>query len=344
MNKKATDLNILVIGLGSMGKRRIRNLKANGVSVIAGFDLREDRRKETEEQYEVKVYSDFEDAVHNNQFDAWIISVPPDMHHIYMKRALQLMIPAFIEASVVDTDMEAIINDSAHKGLVLAPSCTLYFHPAIQKISGFIRQGVLGKLSNILYHSGQYLPDWHTYEKVSEYYVSKKETGGAREIVPFEMTWITLMLGFPVKLCGMHKKTIQIEGAEFIDDTYNLLMDYNTFMINLCVDVVSRAATRRMVINGEDKQLYWDWNDNVIKIYDPEKQQWEEIKYEAVEAHSGYNKNITETMYNKEIEAFLDAVTGNSAFPNNLQHDHRVLKLLYKSEKSFVTNSMQDFS
>ena len=50
---------------------------------------------------------------------------------------------------------------------------------------------------------GSILPDWHTYEDVSEYYVSKKETGGGREIVPFELTWITLVLGFPKRVVGL---------------------------------------------------------------------------------------------------------------------------------------------
>ena len=43
-------MKFLVIGLGSMGKRRVRNLLANGEKSIFGFDLREDRRKETEEK------------------------------------------------------------------------------------------------------------------------------------------------------------------------------------------------------------------------------------------------------------------------------------------------------
>ena len=43
-------MNILVVGLGSMGKRRIRLLKRfNEVSSIIGVDGREDRRKEANE-------------------------------------------------------------------------------------------------------------------------------------------------------------------------------------------------------------------------------------------------------------------------------------------------------
>jgi predicted dehydrogenase len=343
MNKDFSAMRVLVIGLGSMGKRRVRNLKANGVKEIAGFDQREDRRKEAADTYGIPVYAEFEKALATN-YDAWIISVPPDVHHLYMKKALERKIPSFIEASVVDTDMEEIIRKAEETNVFFAPSCTLFFHPAIQKIGSLIKDGSLGKLSNFLHHSGQYLPDWHTYEKVSDYYVSNKATGGGREIVPFELSWITLLLGFPKRVACFYKKTIEIEGAPEIDDTYNLLMDYQGFMFNLCVDVVSRAATRRLVINGEKKQLYWDWNENMIKLYDPSTESWEQISYEISQAQSGYNKNITETMYNEEIRSFLSSIEGERQFPNTLSHDHRILKTLYAAEQSSDTNKIQILS
>lgn len=332
---------ILVIGLGSMGKRRVRNLQALGVKNIIGLDKREDRREETVNNYQIKTVSSFDEAIANYIFDAFVISLPPAIHHIYMKKALELGIPAFIEASVVDTDFEQMIREANEKSVCLAPSCTLFFHPAIKKIAEIVQNSELGKISNFLYHSGQYLPDWHTYEDVSEYYVSNKETGGGREIVPFELTWITLVLGFPERVVGLYKNAIQIKGADDIDDTYNLLMDYGQSIFNLSVDVVSRYATRRLVINGDKKQLYWNWDDNMIKIYDPESNDWEEIKYETISAQSGYNKNITEQMYIDEMDAFLKAANNESAFPNTLEHDHKVLKVLYAVESSDNNNVIE---
>ena len=258
-----------------------------------------------------------------------------------MKKALELSIPSFIEASVLDTGFEEMITKSIDNKVLLAPSCTLFFHPAIKKIAAIIKNGELGTISNFLYHSGQYLPDWHTYEHVKDYYVSNKETGGGREIVPFELTWITLVLGFPKRVVGFYKNAIKINGAEEIDDTYNLLMDYGKSIFNLSVDVVSRHATRRLVINGSEKQLYWNWDDNMIKIYDPNSNSWEEIAYEIISAQSGYNKNITEQMYIDEMESFLKAVRNESKFPNTLDHDHKVLKTLYAVERSDNKNSIE---
>jgi predicted dehydrogenase len=327
--------SVLVIGLGSMGKRRIRNLQALGLTNVFGFDKREDRATEAANLYKIPTFTDFEEALRKTSPKAFIISLPPDIHHVYMKRAIELNTPFFVEASVVDTDMESIIANAKSKKVFAAPSSTMYFHPAIKKIFELINSNYLGDISNVLYHMGNYLPDWHTYEKVSDFYVSKKETGGAREIVPFELTWITKLFGFPKQLVSTVKKTIEIEGAKEIDDTYNSILDYGKFAMVLTVDVVTRSAVRRMLINGSLRQLEWDWNDQSVRVFHHDKQTWEKFTYEALSAANGYNKNITEQMYIDEMHAFLNGIENPASYVNTLEEDHKVLKVLYLMEKSY---------
>lgn len=327
-------MNFLIIGLGSMGKRRVRCFKALGITTVAGFDQREDRRLESKEKYGIQTFADIEQAIREFKPTAFIISVPPDAHHVYMKMAAEKGLHFFVEASVVDTDMNLIKELVKAKNIVAAPSATLTFHPAIKQIMAIMRSGDLGTISNIIFHSGQYLPDWHTYEKVSDYYVSNPATGGAREIVPFELSWLTHVLGFPQRVCGNVRKTINIEGAEKIDDTYNFLLDYEKCLATITIDVVSRNATRRLLVNGDQKQLLWDWNQNNIQIYDPKSGQWQTIEYQMMSAEAGYNPNIGENMYIDELKAFINAAEGKAPFINTMENDHNVLKLLYKVEES----------
>lgn len=317
-----------------MGKRRIRCLKALDQTQVAGFDSREDRRAEAKEKYGVPTFATMEAALAEFKPSALIISVPPDAHHIFMKLAQEKGLHFFVEASVTDQDMEKVIAESKKQALVAAPSSTLMFHPAVQEIQRILKAGTLGKVSNILFHSGQYLPDWHTYEKVSDYYVSNPVTGGAREIVPFELTWMVELFGFPKRVSGNVRKTIEIDGAEEIDDTYNFLMDFGGMLASVTVDVVSRYATRRLVINGDKGQLVWSWDANCVKVFDPQKSEWTTLEYKMLGAEKGYNANIGENMYIDEIRCFLDAIEGKKKFINNLENDHRVLKLLYAVEKS----------
>lgn len=336
-------MKFLIVGLGSMGQRRIRCLKTLGYTNVFGFDLREDRRIEARDKYKIKTYERFWNALDEVQPTVLIISVPPDVHHEYIKVAIKKGIHFFVEASVVDTDMDEIKNELEKVDIIAAPSATLLFHPAIQIITEIIKSETLGKVSNIIFHSGQYLPDWHIYERVRDFYVSNPATGGGREIVPFELTWITKLFGFPKKVCGNFRKTISIEGAESIDDTYNFLLDYGDSLATCAVDVVSRYATRRLLINGENKQLIWDWNENCVKLFDPEFSQWKQINYEMKAAAKGYNQNIGESMYIDELINFIEAVEGKKPFVNTMENDHRVLKLLYSIEESDKTSQFVRF-
>jgi predicted dehydrogenase len=337
-------MKFLVIGLGSMGKRRVRCLQTLGYENVVGFDLRQDRRDETLQKYGIRVYGDVFKAIDEFNPDAFIISVPPHIHHEYVKLAIENKKHFFVEASVVDAEMEAIKQSLRTVNIVAARSATMTFHPAIKQIMDIIKSGDLGTISNIVFHSGQYLPDWHTYEKVSDYYVSNPATGGAREIVPFELTWLMHVLGFPKRVCGNVRKTINIEGAEKIDDTYNFLLDYETSLATITIDVVSRNATRRLLINGDQKQLIWDWDQKNIKVYDPKIGQWNTIEYQMMNAEEGYNPNIGENMYIDELKAFINAIEGKAPFINTMENDHNVLKLLYAIEESDKTKQHIEFN
>lgn len=318
-------MNTLIIGLGSMGKRRIRCLKSLGYEGILGYDFREDRREEVKEKYAIRAISSLDSTILGS-IDAIIISTPPDKHNKYIKLAIENKKPAFVEASVILEGLKEL-NDLARKlGILIAPSCTLRFHPAIRDIKDIVMSEKYGKITTFTYHSGQYLPDWHPWENVREFYAGNKETGGCREIIPFELTWITDIIGFPDKISGLYGKTMDV-GSD-IDDTYVIAMDFGGSYGSMTVDVVSRYALRNLILNMEYGQIFWRWDENSVRLYDARSRQWMSRPLPEGQAAEGYNTNITENMYVEEIKAFLDAVNEGGRFPNSLDEDIRILELL----------------
>lgn len=319
-------MRFLIVGLGSMGKRRIRCLKNLGYEDILGFDLSPNRRKEAEEKYAIKTIDDIKN-LNFIEINALIISTPPDKHNEYINLAIEKKKPAFVEASVILEGLEKLNTLAKKENVFIAPSCTMEFHPAIKDIKKLVKNGDYGKVTNFTYHCGQYLPDWHPWENVKDYYVSKKETGGCREIVPFELTWILDVMGFPKKVIGHHGKTMNV-GAD-IDDTYVFSMDFGGSYGNLTIDVVSRYATRSLILNTEDGQILWKWNENVVNLYDAINKRWIYYNYPEGQTAEGYNKNISENMYVDELKSFIDEIDGKGKFPNSLDEDIKILKILY---------------
>ena len=103
-------MKFLVVGLGSMGKRRIRNLKHMQQTEIIGFDTRDDRCSEVTEKYQIKTFTKITDALQENP-EAMVISTPPDLHMKYAEIALDNGLHFFTEASVVEDGMEKVIEN-----------------------------------------------------------------------------------------------------------------------------------------------------------------------------------------------------------------------------------------
>jgi predicted dehydrogenase len=324
-------MKFLVIGLGSMGKRRIRCLKTLGYDKIIGFDLREDRRNEANQKYNIETFENLE-YIDFSSIYAIIISVPPDLHLEYIKTAIKNKIPAFIEAGVISEHTAEAIKLNEGNNIFLAPSATLLFHPIVKDIKEIIVSEKYGLLTNFSYHSGQYLPDWHPWEDIKDFYVSKRITGGAREIVPFELTWITDVFGFPKEIKGYYSKTMNLSAD--IEDSYSFNIRFENGIGSVIVDVTSRYATRSLIVNLEKAQIRWDWEDGMMSIYEAERKRW--IKYLQPEGKSeiGYNKNIIEEMYIEEIKSFIEGINDMNKYPNTLERDFKVLELLDTIENS----------
>lgn len=322
----------LIIGLGSMGKRRVRCLNALGIESknIYGSDKREDRCIEAKNKYGINIIDNLEE-LNFSEIEAIIVSLPPDKHYEGVKIAFTNNRPVFIEASVILEDVQKIKENNINNVFV-APSGTFLFHPVIKEIKKIVNSKEYGKVCNFSYHSGQYLPDWHPWESVNDFYVSNRITGGAREIVPYELTWIVDILGYPDRVKGYFRKTMNL-GCD-IEDSYVSSLDYGDMVGSLLVDVVGRHAVRNLVINMEKAQIQWRGDSNMFEIYTSKAGVWKRIELGDMIHEEGYNKIINENMYIDEIGTFLRGIKDNSIYPNTIEKDIKVLEILSEIEKS----------
>ncbi len=325
-----TVRSALVIGLGSMGKRRIRNLQRLGLTTIVGFDPREDRRTEASSQYGVKTVATIEDGFAATP-DAVVISTPPDLHVRYARQAVANDLPFFMEASVVDDDMERLREEAERAGVVAAPSCTLRFQPSIKKMKELIDGGRIGDALTYTYHSGQYLPDWHPWEDYRKFYAGQRRTGACREIVPFELVWLTWLLGPVDRITAMKAKVSTLDVG--IVDAYQVLVRHRVRTLGpLLVEVLAREAIRRCTIVGSDGTIVWDWSGKRVLLYDAKTKATTEFVEDHGTVHPGYVH--AEEPYVDEIRAYLDACDGRAPWPYTLQDDIGILGLLRSAEQS----------
>jgi hypothetical protein len=120
--------NYLQVGLGSMGKRRIRNLLANDVKKenIFGFDLSGEKREEAGKEYGIVTFENFKDAVEKIRPDVYLISTPPDRHREYFLHAAREKKHFFVEVTTHDAGYDEL-TPLLDGSFVAAPSCTYRF-------------------------------------------------------------------------------------------------------------------------------------------------------------------------------------------------------------------------
>lgn len=327
-------MRFLVVGLGSMGKRRIRNLRALGHANVAGFDPRQDRRDESVSKYGIVPFAEYEDAVNSYSPDAMVISTGPALHMQYAQDSVGRKIPCFIEASVVHADrVEALHNQATEHRVVVAPSCTMRYSEGVKCLQQLIKNGTIGRPLNINYQHGQYLPDWHPWEKVTDFYVGQRDTGGCREMVAFELTWLNTLFGNPKPVTCVKEKITDIEAD--IDDIYHFVLRYpDGLLANITIEVVSRPVmTRELRILGTHGQIVFSDHEHVVRFKLVGDQNWTTIDVGMGTQEPGYVK--PEEPYIAEMADFVLAVENNDQrrFPNTLAADAQILRLLERLDK-----------
>ena len=327
-------MKFLVVGLGSMGKRRVRNLQALGEQDIAGFDIRADRCNEAFSKYGIKTYATFEQALMEFSPQALVISVSPESHMQYAWKGLNANLSCFIEASVVDAESILRLSEAV-KGqrIIMAPSCTMRYFPGPRRVKEVLQSGRLGKVLNVNYQTGQYLPDWHPWESIESYYVSRRDTGGGREIVPFELTWLNDLFGTPIPLACVKAKLTDMLAD--IDDIYHCLLSYpHGVLVNLTVEVISRpSVTRELRVLCSQGELVMSTDENCVRTLSVGETNWTRISLDEGTVESGYIN--PEEPYIAEMRDFVAAARAGdpSLFPNSLQDDWRVLQVLLGLEQ-----------
>ena len=324
-------MKFLQVGLGSMGKRRIRNLLFHKIleKDIFGFDIDKKQYHEAEKLFKIKTFDNFDKAVEKIDPDVYIISTPPNLHAKYFLSAARAKKHFFVEVTTTNEGY-AELDNLLDGTFIAAPSCTYRYFESIKLMRSLVKIGEIGKVEAFCHHMGQYLPDWHPWEDYRDFYVARHETSACREMVPFELSWISYVLGKKiVDAVGFSGKVsdLAIETA----DVYAVALKGEDGVLGtLLVDVISREPVRDFKVFGTEGVIDWELAKREVRLKKP-KEKWRIMKLAEGTKVGGY-KTTTEEMYQEEMKDFLDAVSGKSSYPYTFAEDQHNLDLLKKIE------------
>lgn len=320
-------MNAIIIGLGSMGRRRARLLHRIDESIqIVGIDTQENRRQQAERELGISTASTIKEACEIYKPDIAFVSTSPLSHAKIITECLKNNLHVFTELNLVDTGYDENMKLALKNGKVLFLSSTFLYRKEIQYIKNAVKKCNC-KLS-YMYHAGQYLPDWHPWESYKSFFVGDKQTNGCREFMAIEFPWMMDVFGEIKTVHVLSSKDSKLE-IDF-PDTYQIMLEHETGHRGLIkIDIVTRKAVRTFELSGEDLYLTWDGTPDSLMVYDIDRHEDQNILiYGSVEKRPEYSSFIIEDAYLSEILNFLHVIKGEEDAKYSFMKDKKVLSII----------------
>ncbi len=334
-------MNLMVIGLGSMGKRRIALLTKYFPDImICGVDMNPERRKQTAENYQINLYEDINSAIAKEMPGASLVCTSPESHGRIILECIRKGLHVFSEINLLPDHYEQILKNAKRMKVKLFLSSTLLYRKEIEIIKGC----VLKQKSkvNYRYHVGQYLPDWHPWEKDKDFFVWNKKTNGCREIFAIDLPWIIQTFG-KVKDIIAVKDNISTLAIEYPDNYLVVVEHENGNKGVLLVDIVSRKAVRELLVYSESLYLIWSGTPSSLYQYNMDKKSMEVIEtYSEIETNQQYADYIIENAYLEELNVFLDKIKDQQNKDRDINEVETGLKERYTFEEDLYTLQLID--
>ncbi len=325
------SMNVIVVGLGSMGRRRIRLIKRyDGTMNITGVDPDEKRRRQTEEMYSISTYENIENALNNGNADCFFVSSSPLSHADITYECLKAGGHVFSELNLVTDRYDENIALADKRGVVLFLSSTQLYRDELLYISKRIHG--MKDTCNYMYHVGQYLPDWHPWENYKDYFVGKKRTNACREIMAVEFPWLVETFG-PVK--NVYVQTSKNSDLDIdYNDNYIISVEHENGHKGVFVlDILCRISVRSLEVFSENMYLRWSGTPESLYEYQVSSGEMKQIiLYDQIDKLKEYNETIIENDYYSEIEEFFGVVKGDAVPRYSFEKDRAILGLIDEIE------------
>jgi len=345
-------MKILMVGLGGIGQRHLRNLRTllgddveilayrvRKLSQVITPTLQVDANRDVEREYRVQVFGQLESALAEKPDVAFICN-PSSLHIPVALACIRAGCDLFIEKPLSDglaglPELQALVEKQAR---IVMVGYQLRFHPCFLRMQELVRKGLLGNLLGVRAAVGEYLPGWHRYEDYRQGYAARADLGGGVLLSQIhEFDYLYSLFGNAKRLfsIGGHWSNLEID----VEDVASTLMECEfagrPLPVHLQQDYLQRPPQRQCEVIGDAGKAILDFPTLSVTQYGAEGNVADRFICENLDRNQ---------LFTDEVQHFLDCVKTRSKPVVDLGEGMWSLKLALAAKESIATGRVVELS
>ena len=342
-------MNILIIGLGSIGQRHLRNLKL--IEPKSNFyAIKSNREKsarllnnfnqvlngDIKKKYSLTYFKSIYEIYKNNiKIDCAFVCTPSSKHISQVIELLKYNIHCFIEkplgsSSKQLSELESLLKKK--KKLITMMGFQLRFNPLIEYLNKVIKKkSPIGKLLSANIHHGENIKDFHPYEDYRISYAANKKLGGGVILTQIHEIdyFLHLFSNYKIKNATYISSKISdldIDVEDIFSSNFLLKKNKNKMFCNINLNYFERPKKRKFYLIGNSGTLVACFNTQKINITKNGKEKI--LKF-------NFKKN---DIFIKEIKFFISKVKSKKLISKdlNLYNGIKTLRFALKLKNRFI--------
>lgn len=294
-------MRIMIVGLGSIGRRHLRNLISLGeedfLLVRTGRSTLPD-----EELVSYPSVKSVEEGL------AWkpqaVIVANPTAYHMEValpaaKAGCHMLIEKPISSSM--DRIPVLVQAAASSGSRILVGFQYRFHPCLLRLHQLLSARELGEPVHARAHYGEYLPGWHPWEDYRRSYSSRSDLGGGALLTlchPFD--YLAWLFGPPTDIAARTAALphVELEGVEGIADV--MLGFTGGTQATIHLDYAQRPAMQHLGVIGTEGSAECDLLAGELRWWTAAEGEWRSFR-----VSEDFSRN---DLFLAEMKHFLEIV------------------------------------
>ncbi len=269
---------ILIVGLGSIGKRHLRLARV----LLPNADIRVMRHQECTPIPEGAdgCFSSMEQAINFAPHLAVIAN--PASYHLHTAQLLaEAGVHLFVEKPLSASlyGVENLIETCSKKGTVLMTGYNLRFLPSLQRFRNLVHDHSIGRVLSVRCEIGQFLPSWRPDTDYRKSVSANKALGGGALLeLSHELDYLRWIFGDVdwVKATLRRQSNMEID----VEDTAHLILGFDTeedgsqLIGTVNLDFIRHDTIRQCTAIGENGTLRWNGLTGLVEKFEVGGMEW----------------------------------------------------------------------